>query len=362
MGSSTENSGYFPTYNPWNVDYVPGGSSGGSAAAVSANMAMAALGSDTGGSIRQPGSFCGVTAIKPSYGRVSRYGLIAYGSSFDQPGPFGKTVEDVARVLGVIAGHDPHDSTSMPTEVPDYVAALTGDVTNLKIGLPVEYFADGLQPEVEQAVRSAVAKLAALGASVQDVSLKHAEYCLPAYYIIAVAEASANLARFDGVRFGTRVERQNLIDTYKATRGQGFGEEVKRRIMLGTYTLSAGYYDAYYGKAQAVRTLIRQDFEAIFEQVDVLLSPVAPTTAYKFGEIAHDPLQMILADVLTISANLAGLTGLSVPCGFDEKGLPIGLQILGAPYTEATVLNAGYAYQQATDWHTQSPPILEKRP
>jgi aspartyl-tRNA(Asn)/glutamyl-tRNA(Gln) amidotransferase subunit A len=359
MGSSTENSGYFPTNNPWNLEHVPGGSSGGSAAAVSANMAMATLGSDTGGSIRQPGSFSGVTAIKPSYGRVSRYGLIAYGSSFDQAGPFGKTVEDVARVLGVIAGQDVHDSTSMPNDVPDYVAALTGDVSHLKIGLPVEYFADGLQPEVEQAVRSAVAKLESMGATVQEVSLKHAEFCLPAYYIIAVAEASANLARYDGVRFGARVERNNLIDTYKATRGQGFGEEVKRRIMLGTYTLSAGYYDAYYGKAQAVRTLIRQDFDAVFEQVDVLMSPVAPTTAYKFGEIMDDPLQMILADVLTISANLAGLTGLSVPCGFDDKGLPIGMQILGAPYTEEMVLNAGHAYQQTTDWHTQSPPILE---
>ena len=358
MGSSTENSGYFTTHNTWDLERVPGGSSGGSAAAVSAQMAMATLGSDTGGSIRQPASFSGVTAIKPSYGRVSRYGLIAYGSSFDQAGPFGKTVEDVARVLGVMAGHDSLDSTSMPNEVPDYVSALTGDVSKLRIGLPVEYFADGLQPEVEKAVRDAVAKLESMGATVKEVSLKHAEYCLPTYYIIAVAEASANLARFDGVRFGTRVERTNLIDTYKATRGQGFGEEVKRRIMLGTYTLSAGYYDAYYGKAQAVRTLIRQEFDELFEQVDVLMSPVSPTTAFKFGDNIEDPLQMILADVLTVSANLAGLTGLSVPCGFDENGLPIGLQILGAPYTESTVLNAGHAYQEATDWHTQVPTIL----
>jgi len=358
MGSSTENSGYFPTHNPWDLERVPGGSSGGSAAAVSAQMAMATLGSDTGGSIRQPASFSGVTALKPSYGRVSRYGLIAYGSSFDQAGPFGKTVEDVARVLGVMAGHDTQDSTSMPNEVPDYVASLTGDVSKLRIGLPVEYFAEGLQPEVEKAVRDAVAKLESMGATVKEVSLKHAEYCLPTYYIIAVAEASANLARFDGVRFGSRVERDNLIDTYKATRGQGFGEEVKRRIMLGTYTLSAGYYDAYYGKAQAVRTLIRQEFDELFEEVDVLMSPVSPTTAFKFGENTSDPLQMILADVLTIAANLAGLTGLSVPCGFDDKGLPIGLQILGAPYTEATILNAGHAYQQATDWHTQLPTIL----
>jgi aspartyl-tRNA(Asn)/glutamyl-tRNA(Gln) amidotransferase subunit A len=359
MGTSTENSGYFPTYNPWDLEYVPGGSSGGSAAAVSAQMAMATLGSDTGGSIRNPASFTGVTAIKPSYGRVSRYGLIAYGSSFDQAGPFGKTVEDVARVLGVIAGQDSNDSTSMPNDVPDYVEALTGDVSNLRIGLPVEYFAEGLQPEVEKAVRDAVAKLESMGATVKEVSLKHAEYCLPAYYIIAVAEASANLARFDGVRFGARVDRKSLIETYKATRGQGFGEEVKRRIMLGTYTLSAGYYDAYYGKAQAVRTLIRQEFDELFDEVDVLMSPVSPTTAFKFGENTHDPLAMILADVLTVSANLAGLTGLSVPCGFDDKGLPIGLQILGAPYTESTILNAGHAYQQATDWHTQYPSILQ---
>ena len=255
MGSSTENSGYFSTRNPWHSDHVPGGSSGGSAAAVAANMAMATLGSDTGGSIRQPASFCGVSAIKPSYGRVSRYGLIAYGSSFDQAGPFARTVEDVARVLGVIAGHDSLDSTSMPTEAPDYLAGLNGDVAGLKIGLLQEYFAEGLQPEVQQAVMAAVRQLTDMGAEVQEVSLQHAEYCLPAYYIIAVAEASANLARYDGIRFGARIEGKNLLDTYKLTRGQGFGEEVKRRIMLGTYTLSAGYYDAYYGKAQAVRTL-----------------------------------------------------------------------------------------------------------
>ena len=359
MGSSTENSGYFPTCNPWNRDYVPGGSSGGSAAAVSANMAMAALGSDTGGSIRQPAAFCSVTAIKPSYGRVSRYGLIAYGSSFDQAGPFARTVEDAARVLAVIAGRDRRDSTATPKEVPDYVSALTGDVSKLNIGLPIEYFGDGIQPEVKQALHTAVAALESLGATVQETSIRHAEYCLPAYYIIAMAEASANLARYDGIRFGTRVEGKNLIETYKATRGRGFGEEVKRRIMLGTYTLSAGYYDAYYGKAQAVRTLIRQDFEDIFKQVDVLISPVAPTTAFKFGEMTSDPLQMILADALTISANLAGLTGLSVPCGFDDQGLPIGMQILGAPYTETTVLKLGHAYQQATDWHLHSPPDLD---
>ena len=357
MGSSTENSGFYPTRNPWNPDRVPGGSSGGSAAAVAANMAMATLGSDTGGSIRQPASFCGVSAIKPSYGRVSRYGLIAYGSSFDQTGPFARNVEDVARLLGVIAGHDRLDSTSMPNTVPDYLAGINGDISGLRIGLPNEYFAEGLQPDVEAAVRRAVAELEAMGAEIHEVGFQHADYCLPAYYIIAMAEASANLARFDGVRFGARVEGADLIDTYKKTRGVGFGEAVKRRIMLGTYTLSAGYYDAYYGKAQAVRTLIRRDFDELFEQVDMLIAPVAPTTAFKFGEVTDDPLQMILADELTISANLAGICGLSVPCGFDGQGLPVGMQILGAQFTEERVLRLGHAYQQATDWHRRSPAL-----
>ena len=357
MGSSTENSGYFPTRNPWNIQHVPGGSSGGSAAAVAANMAIASLGSDTGGSIRQPASFCGITALKPSYGRVSRYGLIAYGSSFDQAGPFARTVEDVARVMSVIAGHDPLDSTSMPAPAPDYVAGLAGGIRGLKVGLPAEYFAEGLQPGVEGAVRAAASELESLGAQLQEVSLRHAEYCLPAYYIIAMAEASANLARYDGVRFGARVEGSDLIDSYKKTRGAGFGEEVKRRIMLGTYTLSAGYYDAYYGKAQAVRRLIRRDFDELFKQVDVLLAPVAPTTAFRFGEVLDDPLRMILADALTISANLAGLCGLSLPCGFDEAGLPIGLQLLGAPFDEARLLRIGRVYQDATDWHLRSPEL-----
>ncbi len=357
MGSSTENSGFFPTANPWNLAHVPGGSSGGSSAAVAAKMALATLGTDTGGSIRQPASFCGVSAIKPSYGRVSRYGLIAYGSSFDQAGPFARTVEDVARVLAVIAGQDPLDSTSMPSPVPDYPAALDGDIRGLKIGLPAEYFAEGLQPDVEQAVRAAVAQLADMGAEAREVRLKHADYSLPAYYIIAMAEASANLARYDGVRFGARVDGADLIDSYKKTRGAGFGEEVKRRIMLGTYTLSAGYYDAYYGKAQAARTLIRRDFDALFAEVDVLIAPVAPSTAFKFGEVTDDPLRMILADVLTISANLAGICGLSVPCGFDAAGLPIGMQILGAPFTEERLLQVGAAYQRATDWHLKSPDL-----
>ena len=357
MGSSTENSAYFPTRNPWNTQRVPGGSSGGSAAAVAANMALATLGTDTGGSIRQPASFCGVSAIKPSYGRVSRYGLIAYGSSFDQAGPFARTVEDVARVLGVIAGHDPLDSTSMPTAAPDFVAGLAGDIRGLRIGLPREYFAEGLQPEVEAAARAAAAQFESLGAEVRELNFERADYCLPAYYIIAMAEASANLARYDGVRFGARVEGADLIDSYKKTRGAGFGEEVKRRIMLGTYTLSAGYYDAYYGKAQAARTLIRGDFDAMFAQVDAMLAPVAPTTAFKFGEVTQDPIRMILADVLTISANLAGICGLSLPCGFDGEGLPIGMQLLGAPFTEERLLRLGAAYQRATDWHLRTPDL-----
>ncbi len=355
MGSSTENSAYFPARNPWNLERVPGGSSGGSAAAVAAEMALATLGSDTGGSIRQPASFCGLSAIKPSYGRVSRYGLIAYGSSFDQAGPFARTAEDVARVLGVIAGHDPLDSTSMPTAVPDYVAGLRGEIRGLRIGLPREYFAEGLQPDVAAAARAAAAQFESLGAELRELSFEHADYCLPAYYIIAMAEASANLARYDGVRFGARVEGADLIDTYKKTRGIGFGDEVKRRIMLGTYTLSAGYYDAYYGKAQAARTLIRQEFDAMFAQVDALLAPVAPATAFKFGEVTQDPMRMILADVLTISANLAGICGLSLPCGFDAAGLPIGLQLLGAPFTEERLLRLGQAYQSATDWHLRAP-------
>jgi len=357
MGSSTENSGFFNTCNPWNLAHVPGGSSGGSAAAVSAGMAAGALGSDTGGSIRQPGAYCGLAALKPSYGRVSRYGLIAYGSSLDQTGPMTRTVEDSARILQVIAGHDPLDSTSMDSDVPDYLAGLTGDINGLKVGIPQEYFVEGMQPEVKDAVRAAVGHLESLGAEIVEVSLPHTEYSLPAYYLIAPAEASANLARYDGIRFGTRVDKGEMWPTYKATRGEGFGPEVKRRIMLGTYALSAGYYDAYYGKAQAVRTLIKQDFDAVFQQVDVLVAATAPTTAFKIGAIIDDPLQMLLVDVLTIPANLAGLPGLNVPCGFDDNGLPIGLQILGAPFTEATVLRVGHAYEQSTDWHTKRPRI-----
>ncbi|NWG17164.1 MAG: Asp-tRNA(Asn)/Glu-tRNA(Gln) amidotransferase subunit GatA [Chloroflexi bacterium] len=354
MGSSTENSAFQLTRNPWNLERVPGGSSGGSAAAVAAGLAFGTLGTDTGGSIRLPGAFCGVAALKPSYGRCSRYGLVAFGSSLDCPGPLARTVEDVARILQVMAGHDPLDSTSVTQAVPDYHAALAGGVKGLRIGLPKEYFIAGIQPEVEQAVRAAVARLEALGAQVVEISLPHTDYSLPVYYIIAPAEASANLARYDGVRFGPRIEKGEMWPTYKATRSL-FGAEVKRRIMLGTYALSAGYYDAYYGKAQAVRTLIKQDFDAAFKQVDVIATPVAPTTAFKIGQNVDDPLQMYLADVFTLPASLAGICGLNVPCGFDEAGLPIGLQLLGPAFGEDVILRAGYAYEQATDWHTRRP-------
>jgi aspartyl-tRNA(Asn)/glutamyl-tRNA(Gln) amidotransferase subunit A len=355
MGSSTENSGFFPTRNPWDRDRVPGGSSGGSAAAVSARMVAGALGTDTGGSIRLPGAFCGIAALKPSYGRVSRYGLIAYGSSLDCAGPMTRTVEDAARMLQVMAGYDPKDSTSMNLPVPDYVAALTGDISGLRVGIPKEYFTEGMEPQVEAAVRAAIAQLEAMGAILVEISLPHTEYSLPVYYLIATSEASANLARYDGIRFGARVEGQDMLDTYYKTRGQGFGAEVKRRIMLGTYALSAGYYDAFYGKASQVRTLIKQDFEQAFEQVDIIAAPTSPTTAFKLGENIDDPLQMYLADVLTIAANLAGICGISIPCGFDDHTLPIGLQLLGPAFGEAQILRAAHAYEQATGWHTRIP-------
>jgi aspartyl-tRNA(Asn)/glutamyl-tRNA(Gln) amidotransferase subunit A len=355
MGSSNESSAYGIVRNPWDIERVPGGSSGGSGAAVAAHMAAAALGTDTGGSVRLPASFCGIVGLKPSYGRASRYGLVAYGSSLDQPGPMARTVQDAALLMNVIAGHDPLDSTSMNLPAPDYTKALTGDVKGLRIGIPKEYFGPGMSADVETAVRAAIAQLERMGATVREVSLPHAEYSLPTYYIIAPAEASANLARYDGIRFGPRADKANMWDTYRATRGDGFGAEVKRRIMVGTYTLSAGYYDAFYGKAQAVRTLIKQDFDQAFEQVDVLCAPVAPTTAFKIGQNIDDPLQMYLIDVLTISLNLAGVPGLSVPCGFDSAGLPIGLQIIGKAFSEDVVLRVGDAYQRATDWHTRAP-------
>ena len=359
MGSSTENSAYGVTRNPWDLERVPGGSSGGSAAAVAARTAMGTLGTDTGGSIRLPGSFCGVAALKPSYGRVSRYGLIAFGSSLDCPGPMARSVEDIARLLQVIAGHDPLDSTSMDISVPDYVAGLTGDIAGLKVGIPKEFFGAGIQPEVDTAIQAALSQLEALGAELVEVSLPHTEYGLPVYYIIATSEASSNLARFDGVRYGARIEQGDMWDTYRETRGQGFGAEVKRRIMLGTYALSAGYYDAWYGKAQAVRTLIKGDYEQAFEQVDVLATPVSPTTAFRLGENMADPLQMYLADIMTISANLAGVPGISVPCGFDDEQLPIGLQLLGPAFGEEVILRVAHAYEQATDWHTRSPRLAQ---
>lgn len=357
MGSSTENSAFHPTRNPWDPERIPGGSSGGCAAAVAAGECIASIGSDTGGSVRQPASFCGVVGLKPTYGRVSRYGLVAYASSLDQIGPVTRTVEDAAQLLEVIAGHDPRDSTSLPGEVPAYTHALTGDVRGLRIGLPREYQVSGLDPEVKAAVAKAVEVLAGLGAEVKEISLPHTEYAVATYYIIAPAEASANLARFDGIRYGVRKDGADPIALYKATRGAGFGPEVKRRIILGTYVLSSGYYDAYYLRAQKVRALIQRDFLKAFEEVDVVATPTAPTTAFRIGEKSSDPLQMYLSDICTLSCNLAGVCGISVPCGFSsEPRLPIGLQLLGRPLGEETLLRVAHAYQSATDWQRQRPP------
>ncbi len=359
MGSSTENSAFGPTRNPWDLARIPGGSSGGCAAAVAADETIAAIGSDTGGSVRQPAAHCGVVGLKPTYGRVSRYGLVAYASSLDQIGPVTKTVRDAATLLTVIAGHDPRDSTSVPEAVPDYGGALGGDLRGLRLGLPQEYFVGGLDPEVKRAVDRAVVELRRLGAELVEVSLPHTEYAVATYYIIATAEASANLARFDGVRYGRRVEGADPIEMYCRTRGAGFGPEVKRRIILGTYVLSSGYYDAYYLRAQKVRTLIRRDFLRAFETVDALVTPTTPRPAFRLGEKADDPLQMYLEDIFTISCNLAGLCGLSLPCGFTEAPprLPIGLQLLGRPFGEATLLRVGHAYEQATSWHREKPPL-----
>ncbi len=353
MGSSTENSGYFTTHNPWDLARVPGGSSGGSGAAVAAQLALAALGTDTGGSVRLPASYCGVVGLKPSYGRVSRYGLIAYGSSLDQVGVLAKDVADAALVLQVMAGHDPCDSTSLAAPVPDYGATLTGDIRGLRIGLPQEYFGAGLQADVKAAVETAVAQLEQLGAQVVPISLPNTDKALPVYYLVATAEASANLARFDGVRFGYSAHAPTMVENYRQSRGEGFGAEVKRRIMLGAYALSAGYYDAYYLKAQQVRTLIKQDFEQAFAQVDVIACPVAPTTAFRIGEKIASPLEMYLMDVFTITLNLAGMCGISVPCGFDADGLPIGLQLIGPHLGEERILRTAHAYEQSTDWHTR---------
>ncbi|MBI5016025.1 MAG: Asp-tRNA(Asn)/Glu-tRNA(Gln) amidotransferase subunit GatA [Deltaproteobacteria bacterium] len=357
MGSSNENSAYGPVHNPWDLSRVPGGSSGGSAAAVAAREAVAALGTDTGGSIRQPASCCSVVGLKPTYGRVSRYGLVAFASSLDQIGPFARDVQDAAAMLTAISGHDPLDSTSIDAPVPDFAAALTGDVRGLRVGVPKEYFVEGMDREVEAAVRTAIDTLRGLGAEVREVSLPHTEYAVAVYYLIATAEASSNLARFDGVKYGLRVDDGDLLSTYKATRAKGFGAEVKRRIMLGTYALSAGYYDAYYRRAQRVRTLVARDFRAAFGEVDVICGPTAPTPAFRLGEKTDDPLQMYLSDIFTIPCNLAGLPGISLPCGFTAGGLPVGLQLLGAPFTEETLLRAAHAYEQATDWHTRAPAL-----
>ena len=358
MGSSNENSAYTVCRNPWDTDRVPGGSSGGSAAAVAADQACASLGTDTGGSIRLPAAFCGVVGLKPSYGRVSRFGVVAYASSLDQVGPVTKDVRDCAVLLQTIAGHDPHDSTSVDVPVPDYTAEMDTGVRGVRIGIPREYFVDGMQPEVETAVRRAVECLEDRGAEVVPVSLPHTEYAVAAYYLVATAEASSNLARYDGVRYGYRAaDTGDLADMYRTTRACGFGSEVKRRIMLGTYVLSAGYYDAYYLQAQKVRTLVRRDFLHAFKACDVIATPVAPTTAFRVGEKTADPLTMYLSDIFTIAVNLAGLPGISVPCGFDDRGLPVGFQLIGRAFDEATLLRAAYAYEQTQDQPRCRPPL-----
>lgn len=357
MGSSTENSGFQLTRNPWDLERVPGGSSGGSAAAVAAGEVPFALGSDTGGSIRQPAAFCGVVGLKPTYGRVSRYGLVAFASSLDQIGPITRTVEDNAYLLQVISGLDPMDSTSANVDVPDYVSALTGDIQGLKIAVPKEYLGEGVSDEVRQSVLQALKVLESLGATWEEVSLPHSKYALATYYLLASSEASANLARFDGVRYGYRTDNaKNLMEMYKQTRSEGFGNEVKRRIMLGTFALSSGYYDAYYKKAQKVRTLIKQDFENVFEKYDVIIGPTTPTPAFKIGEKTSDPLTMYANDILTIPVNLAGVPGISIPCGFVD-GLPVGLQIIGKHFDESTIYRVAHAFEQATDYHKQKPTL-----
>jgi aspartyl-tRNA(Asn)/glutamyl-tRNA(Gln) amidotransferase subunit A len=355
MGSSTENSAYKITRNPWNPDCVPGGSSGGSAAAVAADEAIAALGTDTGGSVRLPASFCGCVGLKPTYGRISRYGLTAYASSLDQIGPMTKTVRDAAILLGVMAGKDPMDATTSDAPVPDYTAALKPDLKGLRLGMPKEYFIKGIDPEVEKLVHAAIDQCKALGAEVKEVSLPRTPYAIATYYIVATAEASANLARFDGVRYGARVKGEDPIDMYGKTRAAGFGDEVKRRIILGTYVLSSGYYDAYYQRALKVRALIRDDFKKAFESCDALVAPVSPTPAFKIGSRTDDPLQMYLGDIFTVTANLAGICGLSVPCGFTSAGLPVGLQVLGPPLKEETILRVGHAYEQSQTWGQARP-------
>jgi len=355
MGSSNETSFYGPVKNPWDMDRVPGGSSGGSAASVAARLAPAATGTDTGGSIRQPAALCGITGLKPTYGRVSRWGMIAFASSLDQGGPMAQSAEDCALMLTAMSGFDEKDSTSVNEEVPDYRASLNNGIEGLKIGLPKEYFSDGLSPEVEVVIQAAIEEYKKLGAEIVEISLPNTHLAVPAYYVVAPAECSSNLSRFDGVRYGYRCENpKDLQDLYERSRGEGFGEEVKRRIMIGAYALSAGYYDAYYLKAQKVRHLISDDFKKAFEQVDVIMGPTAPSTAFKLGEKADDPVTMYLSDIYTIAVNLAGLPGMSVPAGFSE-GMPVGLQIIGNYFEEARLLNVAHQYQQATDWHCQIP-------
>lgn len=351
MGGSTENSAYFPTRNPWNTECVPGGSSGGSAAAVAAGTAVWAIGSDTGGSIRQPASFCGVVGMKPTYGRVSRYGLVAYASSLDQIGPITKDVTDCAHILNIIAGHDDMDSTCVNEAVPDYTKALVEDVKGLKLGIPKEYFVDGMDPDVEKAIRDGIKKLEELGAEVVEISLPNTAHAISTYYLIAPAEAATNLERYDGVSYGERADGVDIVDMMTNTRSQYFGEEVKRRIMIGNYALSAGYYDAYYLKALKVRRLVKEDYDKAFEKVDVIVCPTAPSPAYKIGEKIDNPLEMYLQDVCTVPLNLAGLPGISVPCGFSSKGMPIGMQLIGKPLDEATLIRTAYTYEQSQDFH-----------
>ncbi|MEW6717819.1 MAG: Asp-tRNA(Asn)/Glu-tRNA(Gln) amidotransferase subunit GatA [Chloroflexota bacterium] len=357
MGSSTENSAYGVTHNPWNLKRVAGGSSGGSAAAVAARMAPLALGTDTGGSVRQPASFCGVTGLKPTYGRVSRYGLVAYGSSLDVVGALGRTAEEVARLFPIFSGHDPKDATTVEVSSPEITFKGVESIKGLRIGVPDEYFVGGIQNDVEEAVKEAISVLASHGAETRNIRLPHTEFAVPVYYLIAPAEASANLARYDGVRYGPRKRAEDIWDVFRNTRGELFGSEVKRRIMLGTYALSAGYYEAYYGQAQKVRTLIKRDFEQAFEQVDVIAAPVAPTTAFRIGEHIDDPLSMYLEDVFTLPANLAGVPGLAFPVGFDRQGLPIGMQLMGPRFREEVLFQTAVVYQQLTDWHLHKPPL-----
>jgi len=358
MGSSTETSFYGITRNPWNLDTIPGGSSGGSAAAIAAGECIAALGSDTGGSIRQPAALCGIVGMKPTYGRVSRFGLVAFASSLDQIGPMTKDVRDCAILLNIISGRDLSDSTSADIPVPDFTKALEKDMKGVRIGIPREYFVEGMDEEVEKSIREGIRLLEGLGAKCVDISLPHTDFAVATYYILATAEASSNLARYDGVKYGYRTpDRGDLFEMYKKTRAEGFGQEVKRRIMLGTYVLSAGYYDAYYRKAQQVRTLIKKDFENAFEKCDVLITPTSPTAAFRIGEKTEDPLQMYLSDIFTISTNLAGIPGLSLPCGFTQNGLPIGMQILGKHFDEEAILQVAYNFEQNTDYHQKRPKI-----